>query len=74
MSTLTQSLAKNAKSLPAQSNSLAMKMRQKIKIYKNTNILRKIKQEQEQNKQKKKLYRCVEWMEGIKRLVQKRCS
>ena len=51
-----------------------MKMRQKIKIYKNTNILRKVKQEKEQNKQKKKSYRCIEWMEGIKRLVQKRCS
>jgi hypothetical protein len=48
-------------------------MRQKIKVYKNTNILRKVKQEQEQNKQKKKPNRFVEWMEGVKRLVQKRC-
>jgi hypothetical protein len=48
MSNLAQSLAQNIKALPAQSNSLAMKMRQKIKIYKNTNILRKVKQEKEQ--------------------------
>ena len=44
-----------------------MKMRQKIKIYKNTNILRKAKQEKEHNKQRKKPNKCFEWIEGIKK-------
>jgi len=43
-------------------------MRQKLKIYKNTDILRKIKHiDDEEAKQKKKTNRCVEWFETKKR-------